>query len=162
MMNQLMADVITIETAALVRVLVTPDPTADLGWGSDLDCADDIDDQASELSGDDIRVLQQAIYHRLSTARGTLPGETEDEQNFGIDLLDLVAVGMDQGQIAEVQARIAGELGKDDRWDNVLAIVEQTDDETIEVTITAETITGVPFSAVIAVTDGETLLKVTG
>jgi hypothetical protein len=155
-----MQDFIDTEIDGLERVLAVP--TGDLGWGSDLDCTDDITENADELRGDDPEILRQSAYHRVSTERGKLPGDTEEEQNYGIDLLGFVAVGMIPLEVSEAKDKTQVELLKDDRFASVSSNFEFVDLETVEVTIEIEPVEGEPFDLVVAVSNGTALLKATG
>lgn len=152
-----LTDQIATRIAALSRVVAAP--TGDLGFGSDLSCADDITPDAAELAGNDPLLVAQAAYRRLITPRGSLP----DDLDYGFDVRGLCGKPLTRQQLTEIPGRVRAELQKDDR---IL-------DETLSVTITltggiangdfdlaiqAETADG-PFSLTLAVTDAQALLK---
>jgi hypothetical protein len=60
------------------------------------------------------RLVAEACYRRLTTARGMLRGG-EDEQNYGLDLMDLVGSIASRAQAAALPGQIQAELLKDER-----------------------------------------------
>jgi hypothetical protein len=150
-------DQIALRVAVLVPI--TPAPTGDLGFGSDLSCVDDITSDAAELSGSDPLLVAQAAYRRLITARGALP----DDADYGLDVRGMFGKALTRQAQIEIPGRVRAELEKDDR------IVP----ETLQITITptgglahadfdldvqGETALG-PFSLTLALTDAGALLK---
>ncbi len=159
-MNTLVAEYLAAEIELLERVV--PEPTGPLGWGSDLNCWDDIDETASELAGDDPQTLRQQAYHMLSTPRRQLPGDTEEEENFGIDLLDFVAVGMTEAEVEDAKAMIQNELTKDDRFASVDSEFRFLNSEDVEINISITPAEGDAFDLVLVARGGKELLRATG
>lgn len=81
------------------------------GYGTDVYCYDRL------LTGRLVtgpEVVAQAIYRRLTTARGTLRGG-DDESIYGFDLLDFVGRIGTQQSIDALPAAVEAECLKDDR-----------------------------------------------
>lgn len=123
-------------------------------FGSDLDCATDITSTARELADDDPLVVSQACYRRLTTPRDGLV----DDREYGLDLRTFLHRGLTTAQLRSVEGQIRNEISKDDRVETVSVTVTQTDVETFSIEIKGETGTA-PFSLVLALTDGEALIK---
>lgn len=60
------------------------------------------------------RLVAEAAYRRLITPRGSLRG-SEEEQNYGLDLMDLVGSVSTKADAASLPGRIRSELTKDER-----------------------------------------------
>lgn len=80
--------------------------------------------------------LAQALYRRLITPRGSLRGG-DDEENYGIDLSEYVGqVGYETSLLA-LPSVVRGELSKDDRVADVVAVVTTSTNSngTIDITM---------------------------
>lgn len=110
-----------------------------------------------------VLLVAQRCYHRLSTERGLLPGD-EDEQDFGIDLLAELGRVADGGHVELLRAKIRGELGKEEAVDEVEAFITPSTDGPVvsyEIDIRAKTGEG-PFQLVLAASAVSlALLKIT-
>lgn len=73
------------------------------------------------------RLVAEAAYRRLTTPRGMLRGG-EDEQNYGLDLTELIgSVSTGQDRLS-LPGRIAAELKKDERIETVAVdVVDQSE-----------------------------------
>lgn len=81
------------------------------GYGTDIYCWDQIV-TGRLVSGPEL--VAQALYRRLTTARGTLRGG-EDESVYGFDLCDFIGRVGSQQAIDALPGAIEAELLKDDR-----------------------------------------------
>ena len=130
------------------------------GYGIDLVCVNDITPDAAELDPDGTFGIAQDLYHRLITGRGFLI----DDPDYGYDLLGLLHAAIAQKDLAMAAAQITGECSKDDRV--AVAVTTITPENVgkllrIRIEVTPEDPAVKPFSMIIAVTDGQTLLEVT-
>lgn len=99
-----------------------------------------------------VRLVAEAAYRRLSTPRGRLQGG-EDEQNYGIDLADMIGAVTSPSLAAALPGQIESELLKDERIDSVDVNVTASTvgpATAYQIDISATTAAG-PFSLVIAV-----------
>lgn len=153
-MSDLVRDFIAAETAALTPVATTPSDAT--GYGIDLVCRDDLTATMRETRTDTIESLAQDLYHRQITPRGSLP----DDPDWGIDVLDLLNRGATPQHIAAVPLIVAAELRRDDRVRDV-TVTAEFDGTTLALTelIEPEDPTLTPFSLIVSVTDGATLLE---
>jgi hypothetical protein len=71
------------------------------------------------------RLVGESAYRRLTTPRGMLRGGEED-QNFGLDLSELVGSVQTKAEAAALPGRIKTELAKDERIESVDVIVTET------------------------------------
>lgn len=100
------------------------------------------------------RLVAEAAYRRLTTPRGMLRGG-EDEDNYGLDLLDLIGSASTKADAAALPGRITAELKKDERILTVDVVVTPTSNgvsTSFNIQIAAETVAGV-FDLVLAVSD---------
>src|SRR5262245_61811739 len=84
-------------------------------FGRDLSCSTSIR-SGRFVSG--ARLVAEAAYRRLTTPRGMLRG-SEEEQNYGIDVTELVGSATSPATVATLQGRIRAELEKDERIESV-------------------------------------------
>lgn len=107
----ILSDAIDAEIAALTPVIhVAPDA---LGYGTDLECRDDIARDAGDISG--IALLQQDVYHWLITAPGQLPGESAEELSWGFGASQYLHAGLTQTELARIASNARNGLVQDDR-----------------------------------------------
>jgi hypothetical protein len=125
-----------------------------VAFGSDLSCATDITSTARELSDDDPLIVAQAVYRRLTTPRDGLV----DDREYGLDLRTFLHRGLTTAQLRSVEGQIRNEICKDDRVETVSVAVTHTDVGSFSIAIRGET-GAAPFSLVLALTDGEALIK---
>lgn len=95
-------------------------------YGRDLYCYDQVF-TGRLVSGFDL--LAQALFRRLTTPRGTLRGG-EDEQIYGLDVLDFVGTVGTETAVAAIPDAVVAECLKDDRIERAEAkatIVRGTD-----------------------------------
>lgn len=153
-MSDLVRDTIAALIAAQIPLSSVSAPP--LGYGVDLVCVDDIDARMSETDPTSTASLAQDTYHRVTTKRGTLPGEP----NYGIDLRSLLSTGLTQANLRAIELLAHGEIIKDDRVDScTVSIVGFGTAYTITIAITPADPAQVAFDLVIAVTDGVALLQ---
>jgi phage baseplate assembly protein W len=91
------------------------EPVSPFGWGSDLDCADDLAFNMAELTKDNMLLVVQSCYRRLTTRRGTL----DYDPDYGIDVLHLLNAGLTRTDLIRIQGQVVCELSKDDRLETV-------------------------------------------
>lgn len=77
-------------------------------YGIDTSCWDDLYPGRTVTGA---RLIAEAVYRRLTTARGQLPGDP----NYGIDVTELMHDGATAAELATLRGRIAAEISKDDR-----------------------------------------------
>ena len=99
-----------------------------------------------------VRLVAESDYRRLTTPRGMLRGG-EEEQNYGLDLTDLIGSVTTKKDAASLEGRIRNELMKDERHltidVTVIATVEGAA-TAFDITIEAVTKAG-PFTLAVRV-----------
>jgi hypothetical protein len=98
------------------------------------------------------RLVAEACFRRLTTARGMLQGG-EDEDDYGLDLEDLIGTVSTPAEVAALPSRIQNELLKDERLLSCVAKVTSTTSgpsTTWNIDITGQTAEG-PFTLTIGV-----------
>jgi phage baseplate assembly protein W len=110
------------------------EPVSPFGWGSDLDCANDLTENMAELTKDDMLLVVQSCYRRLTTRRGTL----DYDPDYGIDVVHLLHSGVSQKDLIRIKGQVECELTKDDRLETVECRVTYAD-ETLTLEITGMT-----------------------
>ncbi len=116
-------------------------------YGRDTSCTDSLQ-TGRFVTG--VRLVGQACYRRLTTPRGMLRGG-EDEDNYGLDISELIGSGNPKSVAATLPGRISAELSKDERIESVEVEVLVTKDgpETnLSVTVKCQTGAG-PFTLVL-------------
>jgi hypothetical protein len=120
-----------------------------IDFGKDIACTDSL---RPGVFATNLRLVAEACYRRLITPRGTLRGG-EDEQNYGLDLVDLVGSVSTKADAAALPGRIQTELLKDERITSVDATITETKAgpaKAFAVAIEAQTDIG-PFTLKLAV-----------
>lgn len=126
---------------------------AELDFFADEDMREDL----GEVTG--ILVVEQSIFRRFQTPRGTLPSPTDPpdplDVDTGTDLLAEIGKGRSQGAVLALQSRMRSEVGKEAGVDlETVVVLANIDVSTIPVTATVD-ITGTcllgPFSLTIGV-----------
>jgi hypothetical protein len=132
-------------------------PSPPFGYGSDLDCFDDVTDAADELDPNSTRGLAQAAYHLVTSARGSMPAAPD----AGIDLRCYLNRGLTAAAAAELAGDVANEIKKDDRFAEVTVTTTQPSLDVLRVQIQiAPADTEIDtLSLVLAVTDAGVLLE---
>lgn len=100
------------------------------------------------------RLVAESVYRRLTTPRGMLRGG-EEEQNFGLDLTELVGSASTPALAAALPGRIEAEVRKDERIESVEAAVVATTTGPLTsyaITVRAVTAEG-PFTLSIAASE---------
>lgn len=98
-----------------------------------------------------LRLRGEALYRRFRTPRGSLRGG-EEEQNYGLDLLELIGSVSTANDIAALQGKIQAEALKDPTIQTVaVSVLSNTDgpSTTYTINISADTDQG-PFDLVIS------------
>ena len=114
-------------------------------FGTDLSATDDLDAGAREVAGDEL--VGEAIYRRLTTARGTLI----DDPDYGLDVRSFVQAGLTSGRLVEIAGLIRVELAKDETIGDTAVNVDQLGDGTLEAKVEVLTAEG-PFPFVFDLT----------
>lgn len=125
-----------------------PLPTGDAGLGSDLDCLDDCTPQFDELPGDDIRLIKQANYHRLTTDRGTLI----DDPDYGRNVRAMLHRAMTPADLVAEEGQCRNELRKDDRNETVDVKIQQLGAFDFRVDVSGTTAAG-PYALTMAINE---------
>lgn len=98
------------------------------------------------------RLVAEAAYRRLTTSRGTLRGG-EEEQNYGLNLTELIGSTSTKSDAGSLPGRIRSELEKDERItfvDVTVTIAKDGPATSFLVAISAETSAG-PFTLKLSV-----------
>lgn len=122
--------------------------TTATNFGTDIACTDGL--RTGQYSSG-LRLVGEALYRRFRTPRGTLRGG-EEEQNYGLDLLDLIGSVARPNDVAALQGKIQAEALKDSRILTASAAILSNVDgpsTTYQITISVTTDQG-PFDLVIA------------
>lgn len=154
-MNATIKKAIDDEIAKLVRL--QPAPVPPFGYGSDLDCFDDITDDAAELDPNSTLGLAQAAYHYVSSPRGSIV----DAPDVGIDLRSYLNVPLTAARVTELAGDVSSEIKKDDRFAEVTVTVQQPTLASLRVSITIEPADPEldTFALILAVTDAGVLVE---
>ena len=120
-------------------------------FGTDISCAEDFDDQASEVSG--TMLLSQAVYRRITTPRGTLI----DDEDYGLDVRALLHKGMTPVEVAAMPGQLRQEILKDERISRCDVVLKQLNPNTWKLGIRCESAEG-PFTLTVSVSDAKALL----
>lgn len=147
--------------AALLEVETVVDAPVDpFGYGSDLSCDSDLDEDMLELDGvrDARLILAQAIVRRLDCPRGRYPGDGD----YGVDLRGALNRGTTATELRQMGGRIRNELSKDDRISEVAVTLtpNSTGSEirtTLQVTPVDPSVGG--FELVLAVQPGAVMIE---
>ncbi len=113
-------------------------------YGREMSCTDSLK-TGRFVSG--VRLVAEAAYRRLTTPRGMLRGGEED-QNYGIDLTDIVGTANPTNTAASLPGRIKSELLKDERIESVgveILVTVEGPETSFEIAIDAVTGAG-PFA----------------
>lgn len=94
-------------------------PTGELGYGSDISCAVDVDARMSEVDPFSTRAIAEALVRRLDCPRGALV----DDPDYGLDVRGMLNRGTPATEIQALAGQIRSECQKDDRVDDVRVIV---------------------------------------
>lgn len=155
-MNATVADAIASYLEGLEQAVDTP--VEPFGYGSDVSCVSDLDERMTELPGDSLLVLAQALARRLDCPRGALP----DDPDYGIDLRGHCNRGVTTAEIRALAGQVRSELEKDDRVDRALVTVTPSPTGSslrIEAAITPVDHRLGGFALTLAVTDAGLLLE---
>ena len=101
-----------------------------------------------------VRLVGEAIFRRLTTPHGTLQGG-DGEQDYGLDLLNLIGSATTDAAAAALPGQIQAEVSKDERIDTVdVSVVASKSGPGVVFTIQIECTTAAgPFSLVMSVND---------
>lgn len=154
-MSTIVLDAIAEFTAALTREVRTP--VEPLGYGTDLACTDELTPTCDEVDPFSVRAIGEALYRRITTARGTLP----DDLDYGLDVRGFLNRGTTAGDLAQMAGQLRGELQKDDRVDRVSVQVTAPALDTLSVTILVTPVdpTIARFTLTLAVTSAQVLME---
>lgn len=115
-------------------------------YGTDLQCWDDLDPSAAEISGVD--VVAQDAYHELISPRGSII----DDPDAGEDVRSYLQQKVSPGFLAAVPGRLANAIMRDPRIDDAKGSATSTDGgQSIDCRISATTGQG-PFRLVFTLT----------
>jgi hypothetical protein len=108
-MSQIVFDAIDREMAKLEPLVHTP--SGDLGYGVDLSCVMDADENLTEVDPMSPLGIGQATLRRLITPRGSL----QDAPNDGIDIRSYCNHGVPADELRDLSGILRLESTKDDR-----------------------------------------------
>ena len=127
---------------------------ADVGFGSDLSCTDDVSPTFETISGDEPLAVAQAAYRRLRTAIG----ELLDDPDYGCDIEAYIQRGLTPQVLQELKIGAQAELLTDDRIATVDVNLTSTDPTTYLLDIRCTSTQG-PFSLTFELTDAQAALS---
>jgi hypothetical protein len=134
------------------EVVLPPSP----GYGSDLWCENDLDDNCTELDENDSRIVRQALFRRFKTPRGTLI----DDPSYGLDVASILNKGLTNGELRDAVSMIQNESIKDDRVKQCTVDAAQVSANTLMVSLSLTLVDSTePFPLVMNLVDGELLLS---
>lgn len=141
--------------ASLAREV--PTPVEPFGYGSDLSCTDDLTPTCDEVDPFSARALAEALYRRITTARGSLP----DDLDYGLDVRGFLNRGTTAGDLAQIAGQIRVELQKDDRVDRVSVQVTAPAIDTLSIAalVTPIDVNLGRFTLTLAVTSAQTIME---
>lgn len=90
-------------------------------YGKDISCTTSL---RSGQFASGVMLVAQAMFRRLTTPRGMLSG-SEEEDNYGIDLTELIGQVSTQATRIALAGRIRNELMKDERLDSVAITITE-------------------------------------
>ncbi|MDB4929454.1 MAG: hypothetical protein JWM10_1938 [Myxococcaceae bacterium] len=93
-----------------------------------------------------LEALAQALARRLVTPRGTL----YRHPTYGHDVRQYLNDDLDEGDLSDIEAAVAAELGADERVDEAACLATFAD-ETLRLAVTVRPVTGRAFRFVLAV-----------
>jgi len=117
-------DAIAEEIAKVAAIVATPDEPH--GYGSDVNCLAEIDPLWEIVDGEDPNAVVQAVARRYLSDRGSLPGDTEEDREYGHALIQYLNAPLTQRDLLGVQGRLRAEALKDDRVANAQVTVQTT------------------------------------
>lgn len=91
-------------------------------FGKDIGCTTSLR-SGQTVSG--VRLVAEACFRRITTPRGMLRG-SEEEADYGMDVLELVGTVTTKDDLAALEGQIRGELVKDERIEFVDVTASQT------------------------------------
>ena len=144
------------ETIPSLSPIAVP-PTGDLGWGTDLSCTSDFAPGFPDVAQDDVASIRQALVRRLLTPRGSL----YEDQDYGLQVAQLLNAGFDTKTAQGYAGAIRNELTKDDRVDEcavTLTVVSLTEIR-VDITVTPADPALETFDLVLSVADSAVLLE---
>jgi phage baseplate assembly protein W len=127
---------------------------ADVSFGSDLSCADDVTLTFDTVAGDDPMAVAQSAYRRLRTAIG----ELLDDPDYGCDIDAYLQRGLTPQTLQQLKTDIQAELLTDDRIATVDCQITPTDGANFILTILCTSAQG-PFSLTFDLTDAQAALS---
>lgn len=149
-------DTIAAELALLTREVQTP--TEPFGYGVDLSCVEELDENLAEVDPNSKLAIGQALVRRLITPRGRL----DDDGNYGEDIRSYCNRGVTLADLRDIGARVQGECLKDDRVESCTALATWNA-STQRLAISVQVVAVDPaiglFSLTIAVQNGQAMLE---
>lgn len=155
-MSETIKSAIASEIAKLTQVVSFPE--APFGYGTDISCATDLEDDVRDVDGRTTLALAQAVYRRLTCPRGALP----DDPDYGIDLPGYANRGTTAAEVRSLAGQIRAELGKDDRIENTIVTVRPDNNARtlrIEIAIAPYDPELEPFSLTLNASDAGVLIE---
>lgn len=124
---------------------------SNLGFGRDISCTKSL--RTGRFSNGP-RLVAEALFRRFTTPRGMLRGGDE-EQNYGLDLTEMVGAATSAADAASLPGRIRAEAKKDERIDSVEVTVttSQNGPATSHVISIAGTTAQGDFTLVLGISD---------
>ena len=127
---------------------------ADVVFGSDLSCLDDVTPTFDTVAGDDPMAVAQSAYRRLRTAIG----ELLDDPDYGCDIDAYIQRGLTSQTLQQLKTDIQAELLTDDRIATVDCQITPTDGADFVLTILCTGSQG-PFSLTFELADAQAALS---
>lgn len=117
-MSDVVRDAIAALTAQLAQVSSIPVPP--LGYGVDLLCVTDATAHLDETDPASVLSLAQDLFHAVTTPRGGIP----DAPNRGVDLRQLLSLGVTGDKLRSIATQAHGEIAKDDRVGDSSVVID--------------------------------------
>lgn len=142
---------------------LTPSPSGDLGFGTDLSCIDDVTETLEEVDPFSQEAIAQASIRRITTPRGSMI----DDPDYGLDIRGYANKGVTLSDLRDLAGLIRAEVTKDDRVDDAQVNVTSSGVAAgrrlfVSLVLTPSDPSVSTFTLTLAVTDGAVLLEAMG
>lgn len=151
-------DDIKAEIATLAREV---EPPIAEGYGVDLKCVSDLQEDMAEIDPDSPEGIGEAILRRWTCPRG----QNADDPDYGRDVRAILNRGLTNADLLAEEGLLRGEAEKEETVDTVevsLTLSSANREVTIQAAVTPRDPTLDPFRLVATVTDGATMLEIQG
>ena len=129
-------------------------PGADLGYGTDLHCLDDCDENFSEVDPYSPEAVGEALYRRLCTPHGHILNDPEaviavgEDPDYGYNIVQLLSIDSSDISQRAHSDLAAAECMKDDRVRSATVEVVKRSAHEFDITLSGELKTGQVYKLV--------------